>query len=194
MGVSMINSAGAVSRSFRLGVAAAALIPAVLATPTLAQKGPAAGPDVVDEGYNLCLDAVAGLDYLRESLAAAGWTIDEDANYGPYQTYINASLLGEGATTTRYLYATLEQYPTIDLVYCTYEVEGPYAAPDLELLGTYGLDGLYETLEDGTYGVWEIADDAGGQLWLLQAQEDYFYLQLDFIGPGYREGQATGGK
>lgn len=193
MGVSM-KRAGAVSRGLRLGVAAAALLPAVLATPTLAQKGPAAGRDVIDEGYNLCLDAVAGLDYLRQSLNAAGWTIDDDANYGPYQVYINASIVGDGTTGDRYLYATVETYPTIDLVYCTYEVEGAYSVADYGLLSAYGLDGEYQDLEDGTYGVWEVADEAGGQLWLLQAQQDYLYFQLDWVGPGYRDTPATGGK
>ena len=95
MGVTT-NPAGAKSRRFQFGAAAAALSSVVLATPSLAQKGPTAGPDVIEEGYNFCLDAVAGLDYLRESLAAAGWTIEDDATYGPYQTYINASLLGDG--------------------------------------------------------------------------------------------------
>ncbi|MCW5718735.1 MAG: hypothetical protein KIS68_12975 [Bauldia sp.] len=195
MGVSMMYRTGAVSRRLRLGAAAAALLPVVLAsTPTFAQKGPGGGQNVIDEGYNFCLDAVAGLDYLRESLTAAGWTIDDDADYGPYQTYINASLIGNEATAAKYLYATLEQYPTIDLVYCTFEVEGAYATPDFDLLNDYGLDGEYQTLNDGTYGVWEIADDTGGQLWLLQAQQDYLYFQLDWIGPGYRDGPATGAK
>jgi hypothetical protein len=193
MGVTK-NPAGAKSRRLQFGAAAAALSSVVLATPSLAQKGPAAGPDVIEEGYNFCIDAVAGLDYLRESLAAAGWTIEDDATYGPYQTYINASLIGDGTTASRYLYATLEQYPTIDLVYCTYEVEGAYAPPYFELLGDYGLDGEYQMLEDGTYGVWEAGDDTGAQLWLLQAQVDYLYFQLDWIGPGYRDGQTTGGK
>lgn len=195
MGFSLMSHDGAVSRRLRLGVAAAALLPAVLATPSLAQKGPAANVDVIDEGYNFCMDAVAGIDYLRESLMAAGWTIDDDANYGPYQTYINASLLGDGTTGDKYIYATLELYPTIDLVYCTYEVEGAYSPPDFTLLGDYyGLDGEYQMLEDGTFGTWESATEDGGQLWLLQAQEDYLYFQLDWIGPGYRDTPATGGK
>ncbi len=193
MGVTS-NPAGAKSRRFQFGAATVALSTVVLATPSLAQKGPAAGPDVIEEGYNFCLDAVAGLDYLRQSLAAAGWTIEDDANYGPYQAYINASRVGDGTTAARYLYATLEQYPTIDLVYCTYEVEGAYSEPNFALLGDYGLDGEYQTLEEGTYGVWELGDEAGAQLWLLRAQPDYLYFQLDWIGPGYREGRATGGK
>jgi len=194
MGVSK-NTAGAVSRCFQIGAAAVALSSVVLVAPALAQKGPGTtAGDVIDQGFNFCLDAVVGLDFLWDSLVAAGWTIDEDANYGPYQTYINASLIGTGTTASRYLYATLEQYPTIDLVYCTYEVEGAYNAPNFGLLSAYGLDGEYQTLTDGTYGVWEAGDEDGAQLWLLQAQSDYLYLQLDWIGPGYRDGQATGGK
>lgn len=195
MRFSMMNHDGAVSRRLRLGVAAVALLPAVLATPSLAQKGPATGIDVIDEGYNFCMDAVAGLDYLRQSLTAAGWTIDDDANYGPYQTYINASFMGDGTTGAKYLYATLELYPTIDLIYCTYEVEGAYDTPDYTLLGDYyGLDGEYQMLEDGIFGTWESATEEGGQLWLLQAQPDYLYFQLDWIGPGLRDGATTGGK
>lgn len=195
MRFSMTNHDGAVARRLRLGAAALALLPAVLATPSLAQKGPAAGADPIDEGYNFCVNAVAGLDYLRDALTSAGWTIDEDSNYGPYQTFINASLPGNGTTGDKYIYATVEQYPTTDLVYCTYEVEGAYGTPDYTILGNaYGLDGEYQTLADGTYGTWEANDDSGAQLWLLQAQDDYLYLQLDWVGPGYRDAPATGGK
>lgn len=199
MSLSLTSRAtGSLSGKLKLTVAAFALAPAIMATPSFAQKGPAAaGADVLDEGYNFCLEAVAGLDYLIESLTAAGFTIDENSNYGPYQTYVNASKLGDGTTGDKYVYATLETYPTTDLVYCTYEVEGPYRAPNYDgFVANHAIDGDYQALADGTFGVWEqFYEDGSTTLFLVQdtPADEYFYFQLDWVGPGYGMGGGSGG-
>lgn len=195
MSLSLTSRAtGSLSGKLKLTVATLALAPAIIATPSLAQKGPA-GAEVIEEGYSLCLDAVDNFDDVAGVLTAAGWTIDEQSNYGPYQNYINASKLGDAAVGDKYFYATIEHYPSRDLVYCTYEIEGPYATPNYEFFNNIdGMVGEYQNLPEGTYGTWEWLAEGVDELWLMQAEPEYFYLQLDWVGPGSGAAPGNGGK
>jgi hypothetical protein len=153
----------------------AAMAVVLAVTPGQAQKGPAPqGGDPISDGFSFC--ATGADDISGGALSAAGWTIDDQFEYGPFYTSLSVSRNGGDDTG----FVSLQPYATYQLVYCTYDIYIGDAAFDMQAAAeAFGLDGHVETDPDGTYGTWELLEDDGI---FLQASVSggYFYFELNW--------------
>jgi hypothetical protein len=185
------------TRIGRYGIAsAAAALTAVVvlaAAPASGQavKRPPQSANPFAEGLELCLGVAEGAAAMEATLTGRGWNVDDRYGYGPYQETLSASRFTEASDF--YLYASVEVYPTLQLVYCTYEVEGLTATVDFNgVASQFGMTGEVRVQEDGTFGTWELIGEDTVLFVLASVEEDYLYLQVNYIG-GRTSTGAVGG-
>ena len=171
-----------------------ALAALALATgPALAQKAPPQTPLPVEtatppavsaafaDAYAACIGAAFNMETAGENLRAAGWTVDDPFPEGPFSLTVSASKMDD-INGDVYFYAIVEGYPTVGLVYCTYEIEGVVGEVDFTTTpAELGLAGGIEVTEGGVFGAWELLNDDGGVLILAQQEGEYFYFQVNVV-------------
>ncbi len=169
------------SRVAAIGVGAFALL-AFAVAPGLAQKAPPPPPpsNAFADGYEICMQAAMDLTAVQALLTNAGFTMDEPIVEGPFQHTVSATKIDD-VNGDAYFYVVVETYPTLELTYCTYEIEGVVGEVDFAAAtDAFGLDGGVELGEGGVYGAWEMLGDEGGALILAQQEGDYFLFQVNF--------------
>lgn len=172
------------------GAAAAALL---LAVPVAAQpakppppSAPAAGPADASAAFGdaiaHCANAIDDIELAEATLLDLGWESEGIVDHGPYQQTVDASKLGD-ALGDLYYYAAVEQYLSVYLVYCTFEIEGEITGVDLAVgAEAFGLEGDVQVDGDAQYGTWELFLDEEVFLVQAEAYSDYFFLQLNWVG------------
>ncbi len=175
---------------------AAGLAVLLTAVPVMAQKGPTTLPpfpdDPFQEAFDLCFEASIDIDEAADNMEAAGWTVDDFYETGPFIVSLSASRQVNGADI--YFFGTFETYATVGLMYCTYDIEGAAAPIDFATVGPdFGLEGDFVVNEGGTYGAWELLGDGEGYLITARQEGDYFFIQMNRIGE-LAGAPLTGGK
>ena len=175
---------GAAARRFAPMSVAAGLALLLTSVPVMAQKAPTNLPpfpdDPFQEAFDLCTDTTYSIDDAADNMEAAGWTIDDFYETGPFIVSMSASRQVNGADI--YFFATFETYATVALVYCTYDIEGAAAAIDFDAIGPdFDLEGTVETTEEGVYGAWERLTDEDGAVITARQEGDYFFVQINWF-------------
>jgi hypothetical protein len=188
---------GAAKRFAPLSVAAGLAL-VLTSVPVMAQKTPTNNlppfpADPFQEAFDVCADASNNIDAAADNMEAAGWTIDDFYETGPYIVSMSASRQVNGADI--YFFATFETYATVGLVYCTYDIEGAANAIDFQTVGPdFGLEGNVETNEGGIYGAWERLTDDDAVVITARHEGDYFFVQMNWFAPLEGTGGTGGGK
>ena len=159
-----------------------ALVVAVPATESLAQKTPAPTTrNAVELGFNLCLQALGNIETMSDSLAALGWTIEEDRFVGPYAYELRANQ-SDDRRGNSFFYASVEIYATVEIGYCSLAVEGTPEIVDLrEVTRLYDMEGETQISDEGAYGTWEAVLDMATIFVLAHQEDDKFFFQLTTV-------------
>ncbi len=175
---------------------AAGLVFALTATPVMAQKGltptlPPFPADPFQEAFDLCFDAGIDIDVATDTMEAAGWTIDDFFETGPFIVSMSASRQVDGADI--YFFVTFESYATEGLAYCTYAIEGAEAPIDFDAVGpNFGLDGQVANTEGGVFAAWQNVTDEAGMFISARQEGDYFFVQINLLAELEGSGNAGG--
>lgn len=169
----MPHQVGKILGKGMISVAAGVTAAVIIATPGMAQKGRASSP--MAEAFTFC--ETAANDMSGGAISAAGWTIDDQGEYGPFFKSINVSRNGGDD----YGYVSVQPFATVELVYCTYDV---YLNASFDLAAAaqaLGFTGATQVVDGDTYGTWELTGDDGGKLVQATLSANYFYLEMSWI-------------
>lgn len=189
----------ALSATDPINVALAATVALAIAlgaaTQARAQKGEAS-TDIVFDAVEICGLIINELETAEADLANDGWAVEYSEANGPFVWEIGASkIYADGSDA--YIFALLETYPTGFIGYCSFDVQGVPGTLDLEAVAAeYDVVGTVEYNDIGAFGIWEEFADGGA--YYVQARQDsadnYFFLQMTFIGTSDGTGGGGGGK
>lgn len=189
MSIHPMGAARAPQRKLVAGAAAAALLLAMPAAAQPAKPTPNAPPPAAadasaafSDAMAYCANAIDDIQMAEGALLDLSWESEGIVDHGPYQRTVNASKIGD-ALGDLYYYAAVEQYVSVTLAYCTFEIEGQITGVDLTAgAEAFGLEGDVQVDGESQYGTWELFLDEEVFLVQAEAHSDYFFLQLNWVG------------
>lgn len=174
-------------RPYLVAAFVALMLMVLAASQAQAQQKGAPTSDILIDMIDTCgLIVDVGAD-AESDLIADGWSVDDVYQNGPYSLEISASKIFSDDSDA-YAFGVIENYPTVDLGFCSLDIQGLASTVDLyDVTDTYAVDGAVSQDEYGYWhGSWEMNDGDSIYLLLVHYEEEnqYLLVQMNRIGGG----------